>query len=335
MSSLHPTGVEILDYVLGGIAPGLPCVLAGPSGAGRTVLCIQLAQAALESGRVVIFICNEPVPFFLQQAATLGFDLESSLRTGQLVLLELDVAISSSVRSQGMESFVRAEEPIASTLIIDPFTALTPDIRDEASLRRLAREFTSAASPMDIVLTVESERLALQQGLERALSQVCGAFLRLHRNDSGQRTLTVEKTRSGVGFADRVDFRIGDGGTSPRLPAPEVEMTPAPESTPRLVISERVTRPGDRIGPLVLGATDTLANPSEVRGSSEGDRKAGLLVFARALESLKLFNEATIARKLREWNVDQGGRRDQRRNRQGNRSPLTGPYLLDDLENKE
>ena len=32
-------------------------------------------------------------------------------------------------------------------------------------------------------------------------------------------------------------------------------------SIPRLVISERVTRPGDRIGPLILGATDTLAKP--------------------------------------------------------------------------
>ncbi len=92
MSSLHPTGVEIIDFVLGGIAPGLPCVMAGPSGSGRTVLCVQLALAALASGRVVIYLCNEPVPFLLQQTATLGFDLESPLRSGQLVLLELDIA---------------------------------------------------------------------------------------------------------------------------------------------------------------------------------------------------------------------------------------------------
>ena len=359
MPSLHPTGVEIIDHVLGGIAPGLPCVLAGPSGAGRTVLCVQLAQAALTSGRIVTYICNEPVPFLIQQAATLGFDLEPTLRSGQLVLLELDTAIASIVRSQGLEEFVRAvrsEEPIASTLIVDPFTALTPEIHDEASLRRCARAFLTAASPMDIVLAVESERLALQNGLERALSELCGAFLRLHRNESGRRTLTVEKTRSGVGQADRVDFRIGNGGTSPILREVEPEtgtpIAPAPQialpsqraprsepgeipkerplilvidsdtrareqvtkwlsgiydvatagdgfeamtmlinekpdlvildllmprisgyelltafrravSIPRLVISERVTRPGDRIGPLVLGATDTLAKPLE------------------------------------------------------------------------
>ena len=38
-------------------------------------LCAQLAQAALASGRVVIFVCNEPAPFLLQQTSTLGFDL--------------------------------------------------------------------------------------------------------------------------------------------------------------------------------------------------------------------------------------------------------------------
>ena len=130
MPSLHPTGVEIIDHVLGGIAPGLPCVLAGPSGAGRTVLCVQLAQAALTSGRIVTYICNEPVPFLIQQAATLGFDLEPTLRSGQLVLLELDTAIASIVRSQGLEEFVRAvrpEVPNASSLLGAPCPALTPE----------------------------------------------------------------------------------------------------------------------------------------------------------------------------------------------------------------
>ena len=123
-----PTGVEIVDHVLGGITPGLPCVVSGPSGAGRTVLSLQLAASALAGGSIVSLLCNEPAPFLLQQAATLGFDFDDALRSGQFVLLELDPRAATLVRAHGigaLVSAVREEEPLVSTMIVDPFTAIT------------------------------------------------------------------------------------------------------------------------------------------------------------------------------------------------------------------
>ena len=79
-----PTGVEIVDHVLGGITPGLPCVVAGPSGAGRTVLSLQLAASSLAKGSIVSLLCNEPAPFLLQQAATLGLDVVRSPARGDV-----------------------------------------------------------------------------------------------------------------------------------------------------------------------------------------------------------------------------------------------------------
>ena len=367
-----PTGVEIVDHVLGGITPGLPCVVSGPSGAGRTVLSLQLAASALAGGSIVSLLCNEPAPFLLQQAATLGFDFDDALRSGQFVLLELDPRAATLVRAHGigaLVSAVREEEPLVSTMIVDPFTAITAEIMDEPQLRSTAREFVKAASPMRIVLTLEAERVALQPSLERVLSEICGSYLSLHRSDDGERRLKVEKTRSGIGSAESVGFSIGEGGTrrneEPRrpqravpsqdaetphaasgaelearteAPSPQREaretqaaldthktvlvvdhdvqsrnllhkwlsdqydivtaedgfeamttlLTRRPDlvildllmprvsgyellgafqkaapEIPMLVVSHRVSRPGDRLGPLVLGATDILKKPVE------------------------------------------------------------------------
>ena len=136
------TGVEIVDQVLGGITPGLPCVIAGPSGAGRTVIALQTAASALESGRVVSFLCNEPAPFLMRQAASLGFDFQGPLQSGQLALLEMDTEIASLMTSLGSVALlaaIRREQPLTSLLIIDPFTVLTTGLFDEAQLRARAR----------------------------------------------------------------------------------------------------------------------------------------------------------------------------------------------------
>ncbi len=226
------TGVEIIDHLLGGITQGLPCVVAGPSGSGRTVLALQLAAAALDSGRVISFLCNEPAPFLLQQASTLGFDFDSSLRSGQLALLEMGSTISGTVNALGADALtdsIADEQPLSSLLIVDPFTVITAGIFDEAQLRATARAFVKGSSSWTTVLTVESERLALQQGLERILGEVCGSFLSLRREVTGQRLLRVEKSRSGVTEHEETEFSIEVGGTERIVSTPAaIETRPQP-----------------------------------------------------------------------------------------------------------
>lgn len=217
-----PSGVEVIDHVLGGFTPGLPCVLSGPSGSGRTVLAIQLAQAALEAGRVVSLLCNEPAPFLLRQAESLGVDLTPWLRSGQLALLEMDAEIGSTTTALGTEALIesiRAEQPQCTMLIVDPATVLTTGMFDEAQLRASARDLVRATQTWSVVLTVESERLALQQGLEKILGEICGSFLELSREADGTRSLEVVKTRAGVASATTAHFTIGADGA--QLLAPD------------------------------------------------------------------------------------------------------------------
>lgn len=213
---MRSTGASIIDHVLGGFPPGLPLVIAGPSGCGRTVLSLQLACAALARGERVQIVSSEPAPSLTHQADALGFDLDAALQEDRLVLLELDGGTPGLVRAQGPEALVealRAEAPDASLVLIDPFTALTAEIADEPRLREVSRVFVRALGAESLVLTVETERLAQQRGLDRVLGELCGAYLRLEREPTGRRTLHVEKSRSGVGAAESVEFSIGPGGT--------------------------------------------------------------------------------------------------------------------------
>ena len=45
------------------------------------------------------------------------------------------------------------------------------------------------------------------------LSELCGAYLVLDREAGGRRTLSVEKSRAGLGAAERVEFAVGPNGT--------------------------------------------------------------------------------------------------------------------------
>jgi CheY-like chemotaxis protein/KaiC/GvpD/RAD55 family RecA-like ATPase len=236
--SVQATGVDIIDRAIGGLAPGLPVILAGPSGCGRTVLALQLAAAALARGEAVAYLCNEPPPFLLQQACTLelGIDFESAVDLGQLVLLEMDPMAATLVRAHGVAALidaVRTEEPLCATLVVDPVTALLSEIHDDAAMRAEARELVRHASPMKVVLTAETEQLALQRGLDRVLSEVAGSFLSLAREEaSGQRWLRVDKNRNGPMESDRLRFTIGSGGASaPAGAEPPPYEPPAEEPT--------------------------------------------------------------------------------------------------------
>jgi DNA-binding response OmpR family regulator/KaiC/GvpD/RAD55 family RecA-like ATPase len=209
------SGVPAIDRVIGGLGPGLPLVLAGPTGSGRTVLALQVADAALRDNDIVVFLTAEPPGLLLQHAATLGLDLDRAVANGQLILLELDPNAPSSLNASGARSLVGAilaEHPSTSLIVVDPFTALTAEIADEAPLRAVARDLLAATPRATLVLTVETGVRRLESALERVLAEVCGSFLRLARDGSGRRTATLEKTRAGAGAAETVEFRIGPRG---------------------------------------------------------------------------------------------------------------------------
>jgi DNA-binding response OmpR family regulator/KaiC/GvpD/RAD55 family RecA-like ATPase len=208
--------VAVVDHVIGGIAPGLPLVLAGPPGCGRTVLALQIAGAALRANDIVAFLSSEPAPLLIRQAQTLGLDLESPARSGQLLMLELDPRASAAINAVGGKALIdaiAAEHPAVSLVLIDAFTALSAEILDESRLRSVVRDLIAATPRSSLVLTVETERPVLDAPVERTLAEVCGSFLVLERRKDGRRVLRIAKTRAGAGRAEAVEFEIGNEGS--------------------------------------------------------------------------------------------------------------------------
>lgn len=256
---MRVSGVELIDRALGGLAPGLPLVLAGASGSGRTVLALQLVGAAVGRGESAVLLTAVPPELLLRHAATLGLDLVPAVRERRLALLEVDAAAAANLRGYGPESFVaslRAEAPDARLIVIDPLTALITELLDEAPLRSLLRGVLGAslsasssdADPADapcVVMTAEEEVLRTSAFAERALGDLCGAFVRLVRESNGTRTLRVEKSRLGTPLAESVGFTIGERGivVSEGVAAPQLD-APAPVSSrglrgrPRVLVVE-------------------------------------------------------------------------------------------------
>lgn len=204
-----------MDCLIGEFAPGLPLVLAGPRGCGRTVLALQLAAAGLAQREIVAFVTAEPPGLLLRQAETLGLDLEAGVRAGQLLLLELDPRATASLQGVGAKGFVEAihaEHPAVARIVVDPVTALTRDILDESALRTIARDMVAATPRASLVLTVETGIAGAETPIDRVLEEVCGAFLELDRAADGRRIVSVAKTRAGPGSAESVEFEIGPGG---------------------------------------------------------------------------------------------------------------------------
>jgi len=274
---LRRTGVAVVDHVIGGLAPGLPLVLAGPPGSGRTVLALQIAAAALRQNDIVAFLSSEPAPLLIRQAQTLGLDLEPRVRAGQLLMLELDPRASAGLNAAGGKALVDAifaEHPAVSLVLIDAFTALTAEILDESRLRSVARDLIAATPRTSLVLTVETERPVLDAPVERTLAEVCGSFLVLERRKDGRRVLRIAKTRAGAGPAEAVEFEIGkDGSRLLREVRPEALAEAAtvapPPIAPRAPALEPAA-PAAAVAPRPVEAPPRAAPPAGAEPRGEG-----------------------------------------------------------------
>ena len=164
------TGILKLDALMGGGIPeGDSMLVAGPSGAGKTVLGIQFIAEGLERGEPGIVAMFEERPNeFMQRAASFGFDLDKNLQDGSLKLIylrPLDLSVDETVHE-----IVNAVKEIGcKRLVIDSLVgfemALAPDFRTDfrESLYRMIGALTRLG--VTIISTVEVEENFTSMGL--------------------------------------------------------------------------------------------------------------------------------------------------------------------------
>ena len=156
------TGVAELDTMMGGgLYEGDSCLVAGPSGTGKSALATQFIDAGLRKGEPgVIAVFEERPEGYVARAASLGMNLSTPQKKGNLEILylrPLDLSVDEL-----MQEILDAVTRIgAKRLVIDSMVglemALSPGFREDfrESLYRMIGALTGAG--VTILSTVEVE----------------------------------------------------------------------------------------------------------------------------------------------------------------------------------
>ena len=157
---LISTGIAGLDEMLGGgTLRGNAVLVAGPVGSGKTTMGVQfLAEGARQGERGVLVMFEETTPKYLDQARTLGVDLDALAKAGMLEIVyvrPLDLSMDETLYA--IQTAVDKAE--AKRVVLDSISgleaALAPAFKEDflESLYRLLGALTGVG--ITILLTVE------------------------------------------------------------------------------------------------------------------------------------------------------------------------------------
>ena len=119
-SSIFTTGIDEFDKLLGGgIESGSSTLVIGPAGAGKSLLVLQCAVAAVKRGqRAALFIFDEELGLLFSRTKALGIDLEALRDGGHLVIEQMDAAeLSPGEFAHRVRSCVESTQ--VRTVVID------------------------------------------------------------------------------------------------------------------------------------------------------------------------------------------------------------------------
>jgi circadian clock protein KaiC len=211
------TGVPRLDEIMGGGIPeGDSLLLAGPSGAGKTVLGLQFIAEGLKHGEPGIIAMFEELPKeYEQRASAFGFDFKTPQEHGKLKIIylrPLDLSVDETVH----EVVNAVREIGCKRLVIDSLVgfelALAPGFRTDfrESLYRMIGALTRMG--VTIISTVEIEENFTSMSLSNfAVSFLADDLLRLRYvsiNGQLRKMLLVVKMRRSGHSTDMIEYKI-------------------------------------------------------------------------------------------------------------------------------
>jgi circadian clock protein KaiC len=213
------TGVVGLDAMIeSGWLRGTSTVVAGPSGAGKTMLGLHFLRHGVENGEPGLLLTFQESPTQLARAMhSLGWDADELLRPDRL-----DVLYTSPVELQMdtivQEALERLEANGVRRVVVDALGDLANAAMDERRFTdyvyALTQELAVRKITSLLLLQAPGDLVPDQSFTGREVSNMSDNFLLLSMDLSGElrRTVRILKTRGSAHDGSRHVLRIGPNG---------------------------------------------------------------------------------------------------------------------------
>ena len=221
-----PTGILGLDPLLeGGLPKGRSILVTGEPGTGKTILALQFLVDGLNRGEKGIYVTADESPMdVLEQAASLGWDLEPRVDAKELAILNAATYLSA-LPGAGKERQFDVQKAVgdlasfvnqigAKRMVLDPagpFVLLRDsNARIQDQTRLLIKLLRSSTQTTNILTSYAVPRTGERSmhGIEEYL--VAGAIVleMVWKNGNLARSLIVEKMRCTDVKPTQMDFDI-------------------------------------------------------------------------------------------------------------------------------
>ncbi len=213
------TGIEPIDYTLGGLPRGYNVLILGKPGTGKTLFSIKMAYHMASSGERVVFVTiPTPKSMFEAQVASMGIDLAELERRGVLKLISL---ADPSNRVEGESLFVSMlgtiEEHDPSVVIVDDPSILVTRVSVPFLVGTISGELGRETKELGrlLVAAMDEDILRIYREHHAFLLSRADIVLRLENEKQGGRIvrrMVVVKSRGMAPTAHCVDFEVDQAG---------------------------------------------------------------------------------------------------------------------------
>ena len=214
-------GIPFFDETSGGVYRKRPVLCCGKHGSGKTILALHCLKQAVKEGEQALLLSSwNPRDLSIISQKILGFSCDDAAESGAATLLEYAGIMASPVFEQDVtlppDSFNELiqiiEEKGVSRVIIDtvlPWVA----IRQKDRLAKHVFSFIQAFDRMGVtaIFTLPKPVSPLAFTLKNLLEDQVPVGITLDVDDSGTRTLSVNKYLGESGMPPPIEFEIATG----------------------------------------------------------------------------------------------------------------------------
>lgn len=245
------TGVRNLDELLmGGLPRGSVVVVAGPPGAGKTILTQQICFQNASTRRRVLYFNTLSEPTAKTLRYTSQFEFFDQKKFDEAIEF---VDLGRTLRAQGLEETFRVvieqtKKVKPEIVVIDTFKVFDDIARSPEELRKFGYELAVHFMAWEITTFLLGEYSARDIETNPLFSIVDGMILMSQREQSGeqQRFIQVSKLRGTEHSRDEHAFLISRAGIAVFAPRVTIHRDDRPATEPRL--KTRISKLDDLLG---------------------------------------------------------------------------------------